>query len=211
MGYAISPNVAASNAQAIEFDPVESQLYVSCWLGGTNVYDADTGVLVRNIATSNGEGILLVPSGRLYAGALYQCGGAGLVSVFEMPIVAPFANGQIWLPSTWPSGVLPVAQDIVFAVHAATDALGNDLGAPSLAVRRDGRRVLISYALPKATDMHLAVFDVRGRRLHLIDSGPRPPGAYSSTWDPSIAIAVGVYFLELRASEHRNTAKVIVQ
>jgi len=213
MGYAISPNIATDNTQAIEFDPFENQLYVSCWLGGTNVFDADTGVLVRNIAIGNGQGILLVPSGRLYAGALYQCTGTGLVSVFEMPIVAPFAGGQIWLPSTWPSGVLPVAQDIVFAIRAVTDA-GDDTLAPSLTVRRDGRRVLIAYTLPEAGDIRLSVFDVRGRRLELIDSGPRTAGAHASAWDPRgrhDSAAAGVYFVELRAAEHRAAAKVVVR
>jgi len=64
-------------------------------------------------------------------------------------------------------------------------------------IEQVGGRIAIEYRLTQAGEVALAVFDVAGRRLTTIDSGPRAAGLHTARWSPR-GITPGVYFFRLR-------------
>jgi hypothetical protein len=60
----------------------------------------------------------------------------------------------------------------------------------------------------------LEIFDVRGRRVRLLDSGRREPGTYLTTWnrldDAGTLVGRGVYFVNLSAGGERYSAKLVL-
>lgn len=87
----------------------------------------------------------------------------------------------------------------------------------SLAARDLGRGqpVEIRYAIGRPTDdLQLGVFDIRGRRVRLVDSGARPAGTALRYWDrlddTGRQVTRGVYFVLLDAGATRVTRKLVV-
>ncbi|MEO6462014.1 MAG: FlgD immunoglobulin-like domain containing protein, partial [Candidatus Eisenbacteria bacterium] len=76
------------------------------------------------------------------------------------------------------------------------------LGAPSPNPMKNGRTTL-SFALPQAASVHLALYDARGRLVRTLMSGPRPAGAGYSDWDgrdeSGRVAAAGLYFARFEA------------
>jgi hypothetical protein len=70
----------------------------------------------------------------------------------------------------------------------------------------------VRYALPKAGNASLKLFDVSGRLARVLASGFYPAGAYQLgvTRDQTL-IAAGIYLLELRAGDIRLTRKLVLQ
>jgi len=207
MGYFIPPS---GNAVALEHDPANARLYVYHQEGSVTEHEFESGEFLRRVVIeqSSGQGMLLVPEGCLYAGTLYMCAGGVRAFDTDLPHETAFPVGQTGLPA------FGTAQDIVFATRAVTDASGQDVQAPTLSLRRDGRRIHISYLLPEAAPTRLSVFDVRGRRVQLIEFGSRTAGEHTSTWDLDRGLGpapAGVYFVELRAAKHRAAARVVVR
>ena len=79
---------------------------------------------------------------------------------------------------------------------------------------RDGT-VRVEYAL--ASDrlpLRLAIYDVRGRLVRVLDRATRDGGRYERTWDRAdergIAVARGAYFVRLAAGRETLTRKLVV-
>ncbi len=72
-----------------------------------------------------------------------------------------------------------------------------------------GGRTVISYALPRATNVSLVVYDAAGRPVQTIESGYRQAGRYSAAWDAR-GLAGGVYFYTLNTDETSLSEKLIV-
>jgi hypothetical protein len=58
--------------------------------------------------------------------------------------------------------------------------------------------VAIEYSLPSESFVSVGVYDVAGRRVATLPSGPRAAGSYLATWDSS-AFTRGVYFVRITA------------
>ena len=73
---------------------------------------------------------------------------------------------------------------------------------------------IIRYELPKPSDVEIAVFDAAGRRLAVVDRGPKEAGENICRWDGRDAsgrlVQSGVYFLRLRASSGEAVRKMVV-
>ncbi len=67
----------------------------------------------------------------------------------------------------------------------------------------------LAWVLPHAGEASLEVYDVRGRRVATLASGPQAAGAHTATWDAA-QVPAGVYFLTLRAGAERSTRRVMV-
>ena len=65
----------------------------------------------------------------------------------------------------------------------------------------------IRYALPAAATVRLAVYDVRGRLVALLDDGRREPGTHAVRWPGGDQVASGTYFLLLTADGQRISRK----
>jgi subtilisin family serine protease len=69
------------------------------------------------------------------------------------------------------------------------------------------------FALPRAGNVELAVFDASGRRVCVLDSGFRAAGVHSAAWDGSDAagarVAAGLYFARLTTAAGSVTGRVV--
>lgn len=120
-----------------------------------------------------------------------------------MPIQLPSGDYTVRLVRLGTAGATRVDfLDLVEA--AATDVAGT--GAPRLALEPPrpnpaSRAVEIAYSLASPADLTLAAYDVSGRLVHTLVSGPTPAGGHRLRWDLSDArgqrVRPGVYFLRL--------------
>ncbi|MBS1262566.1 MAG: Minor extracellular protease vpr [Calditrichaeota bacterium] len=69
--------------------------------------------------------------------------------------------------------------------------------------------VTLSYTLPRAAQVRLAVYDVLGRRVARLETRLRPAGEHAVTWDAG-GFASGVYFAVLDAGDVRATRKLLL-
>ncbi|MBD3333967.1 MAG: T9SS type A sorting domain-containing protein [Candidatus Eisenbacteria bacterium] len=76
------------------------------------------------------------------------------------------------------------------------------------------RATRITYALPRTQWVRLAIFDIAGRRVSLLDEGARPAGFHTLHWDARAergrAVANGVYFYRLETQRESVTRKLLV-
>jgi Lamin Tail Domain/FlgD Ig-like domain len=72
----------------------------------------------------------------------------------------------------------------------------------------------ISFAVPQASQVSLHVFDVQGRLVRTLVSGPVEAGAHTVTWngrnDQEREVSTGVYFYRLEAGEKSATRKMVL-
>ena len=102
-----------------------------------------------------------------------------------------------------------VAWSAPVSVNAGTSAT-TYLLAP---VDRGAEGVAIRYVLaPQSAPAALAIFDVTGRRIRVLDSDQRTPGTHVRTWDRlddrGLPAARGMYFVQL-VTPARSTARKI--
>jgi hypothetical protein len=67
----------------------------------------------------------------------------------------------------------------------------------------------ISFDLPQSTNIELRVFNVLGRTVEVLKSGPTAAGHHALSWDAS-NLASGVYFVSLKTASHTQTKKVLL-
>ena len=66
------------------------------------------------------------------------------------------------------------------------------------------------YALDEPTPVRLAVYDVSGRMVQVVDEGHRAIGTHTARFDAS-RLSAGVYVYELRAANFVETRSMVVQ
>ncbi len=77
-------------------------------------------------------------------------------------------------------------------------------------------RTTISFEIPTsagdAVDVHLAIYDARGRRVRTLVDGARVPNRYTVTWDgmddSGLAVSSGIYFSRLEAPGFQATRQM---
>jgi photosystem II stability/assembly factor-like uncharacterized protein len=62
----------------------------------------------------------------------------------------------------------------------------------------------ITYALPRGTEVHLAVYDVLGREVAVLVDGTRPAGRHAAVFEAG-NLPSGMYLVRLNAGEHFET------
>lgn len=73
-------------------------------------------------------------------------------------------------------------------------------------VRKQGT---IAYALPRRTEVTLRIYDVLGRQVATLATGPKPAGRHTTTLETS-RLSSGVYFGRLRVEDQTKTLKITV-
>jgi hypothetical protein len=72
----------------------------------------------------------------------------------------------------------------------------------------------LSFSLPAAAEVELAIYDVSGRRVALVERGRRGAGVFDRPWDGTDdggkPLSSGVYFLRLRAGTEEAVRKIVV-
>ncbi len=72
--------------------------------------------------------------------------------------------------------------------------------------------VTLEYALPEQTDVRLVVYDILGRRVHVLTDGLKAPGTYRVQWDglnsAGTPVASGLYFVQLKAGAEQRIQNI---
>jgi len=72
----------------------------------------------------------------------------------------------------------------------------------------------VTYSLPSASDIELAVYDVAGRRVAVLERGERNAGEHSVVWNgrngEGERVASGVYFVRLAAAGEACARKIVL-
>ena len=71
------------------------------------------------------------------------------------------------------------------------------------------QRSLVSFALPNACDVKLAIYDISGREVAVLVDGFRPAGMHTAEWDAS-GMSSGVYFVRMAAGDYARTVKLLL-
>jgi flagellar hook assembly protein FlgD len=75
-------------------------------------------------------------------------------------------------------------------------------------------RTVLSYALPRTSDMSLVIYDASGRRIRTLIRGRQQPGRYQASWDGRDErggmVSRGVYFCALRTGAGRLQQKLVL-
>jgi hypothetical protein len=116
----------------------------------------------------------------------------------------------LWNRSSMPSIAVP---EVSRPLPDTTDGRWHT-SLDAVPLRRDGE-VRISYRIgPAPAATSLAVFDVAGRHVRLLERQPRQPGSYIHTWDrrddSGRRVARGVYILRLQADNVVASRKLLV-
>jgi YD repeat-containing protein len=115
------------------------------------------------------------------------------------------AGGNIVSITSGPTGATGVESE---TTAPRSFALGNGAPNPSNGLTR------ITYQLPVAAPVRLAVFDVTGRRVRTLLARERPAGFHSCDWDGRTEggrrAASGTYFLRMEAGPFSATRKLVI-
>ncbi len=72
----------------------------------------------------------------------------------------------------------------------------------------------ITYALPRASRVLLRIYDVSGRLVKTLESGNKPAGFYTVTWQTDDKqdreVSNGIYFIKFNASDYCANQKIIL-
>lgn len=73
----------------------------------------------------------------------------------------------------------------------------------------------IEFAVPKASNVHLAVYDASGRKVNVLVNGYYQPGTYRVTWNGTQtgdvrAANSGVYFYRIQAGDYTASRKMVL-
>jgi hypothetical protein len=72
----------------------------------------------------------------------------------------------------------------------------------------------IAFDLPKASEVELTIYDLRGHLVRVLLQQWRPAGHYKVEWDgkgnSALPVSSGVYIVRLQASTFEKTIKVIL-
>ncbi len=66
----------------------------------------------------------------------------------------------------------------------------------------------VPYAVPRPTDVELAVYDLSGRRVALLVGGLKSTGCHAVDWDAD-GVMSGVYIVKMEAGEFRSMMRIV--
>jgi hypothetical protein len=118
---------------------------------------------------------------------------SGVITTFEIPV----GTGSL-------DQIDPVASRNQLQPSARNGAV--DLAKPV----RSGDSWRIEYSLPADADVAVALYDLAGRQVAVVDRGPRTAGTHQTSWRQP-GVANGVYFLRLQAGASRTSRTIVIR
>jgi glucose/arabinose dehydrogenase len=140
--------------------------------------------------------------------------GTGLDEVTDYLVAS---DGSLWYCRQAVNGVSLTGQirRIVYTgpVSVSDDGVGGlDFLPPYPLPARDG--AAFEYRLSDARAVELSLFDLVGRRVCVLDAGPRGPGAHRIRWngrdEAGRPVASGLYFARLVAGRSERVRRIVV-
>ena len=108
------------------------------------------------------------------------------------------------------SGILTI--DTVTAVNDDAGALPKATTIAAIYPNPFNPRTTIEFELAETGAIELAIYDVGGRLVRVMDSGSRAAGRYQATWDgqdnDGRAVPTGTYFCRLNTAQGSQTRKL---
>jgi len=108
------------------------------------------------------------------------------------------------------SGLLTI--DTVTAVNDDTSALPPATILAAIYPNPFNPRTVIAFELAEAGSIELAIYDLGGRLVRVLDSASRSAGRYQATWDgqdhAGRAVPTGTYFCRLNTAQGSQTRKL---
>ena len=202
----IQYTAAISPAGYIYFDNDAGQLYCVDNTGNMRWSFNDPGDGLQVV------GPILCNNGMVYAGAgtksiiaLYDGNGiqssASRVSSVNTPIWGTFqGNNQR-------TGIQPV--QIVSSVSEDNNKIPASYALYANYPNPFNPSTIISYDIPKLSQVTLVIYDVLGRQVAELVDGEKAPGSYQVTFDAT-GLSTGVYFYALQAGTYRDTKKFLL-
>jgi hypothetical protein len=122
-------------------------------------------------------------------------------------LVSATANARV---SHGYSGILTI--DTVTAVNDDAGALPKATTIAAIYPNPFNPRTTIEFELAEAGAIELAIYDVGGRLVRVMESGSRSAGRYQATWDgqdnDGRAVPTGTYFCRLSTAQGAQTKKM---
>lgn len=126
-------------------------------------------------------------------------------NIVEAPDVAAVDTEEFTVVVELPTGV----DDGSGAVIPTRVELGNNYPNPF------NPNTMIEYALPENAYVTLTVYDILGRKVTTLVEGSKSAGYYSTSWNGTDSrgnvVASGVYFYRLKAGNHIETKRMVLQ
>lgn len=124
--------------------------------------------------------------------ALYVTKGNNTPDFFRYGLAADFAGGSTAAPN--------ISADVTPVVSYELKAVPNPFSG----------RLLVNYALPKAGNVTLKVYDVTGKVVSVLAQGRVEAGRYTAQLDGT-QMARGIYLLKLQSDDYLSTCKLILE
>lgn len=122
------------------------------------------------------------------------------------------------LKDSFPVGGNPNVVAVQAQVTSATTGVHDGVMVPALRLECHPNpfnpRTTVRYHVPEPCHVELAVYDVSGRRVALLEEGPTDAGDHEASWngvnDEGLPAATGVYFMRLDALGASSTIKSVL-
>ncbi len=192
-----------------------SKLVVACE-DDSNVYIIDTSdwstTIIQLEAYADPRDVDILDS----EGYAFVAGGTLLSSVTKVFVIQLSDNtlkDSFTVVGGTNANVIAVQPQMTSAGTGVVDTDARGLGLSCFPNPFNPKTVL-SYHLPTASEVELAVYDVSGRRVAVLDAGIRTPGDHEIVWLGHDAaghdVATGVYFVRLTTEFGERSAKAVL-
>jgi len=138
-----------------------------------------------------------------------------LTCLLALPSLSPPGGGALGTLAGRPEGLAPERPMAGGGTGIPLGELPAVSGLERAAPNPGRGRTVIRFAVARDEKgpVHLAIFDVRGRRVAALVEGPVEPGWHEVSWSgrdvAGKRVAAGVYFLRFQAGEVRETRKIV--
>jgi hypothetical protein len=130
-----------------------------------------------------------------------------LLAVAALLLVSASAQARV---SHGISGILTI--DTVTAVNDDASALPPATILAAIYPNPFNPRTVIAFELAETGPIELAIYDVGGRRVRVMESGTQSAGRHEATWDgqdnAGRAVPTGTYFCRLSTAQGSQTRKL---
>jgi hypothetical protein len=113
------------------------------------------------------------------------------------------------IPDAFSSATSPQTAGRTAAASRGDDAPTSSPEVRVMSATRAGSGSMLEYSLPTASRVSLAVYDVAGQRVAMLEQGSEGAGVHQVRWDAK-GVASGMYFYRLQAGSATVTKSVII-